>query len=286
MKHSPAQRDQGFVTPAYDAAVDSLCTAIARWHRDGATVIGLSGAQGTGKSTLASHLLDALAARHGLRGCILSLDDLYLTHSARLGLSKRVHPLFITRGVPGTHDAMLGLGLIKTLLATDSESEVAIPRFVKAIDDRAPISDWHRVQGPIDIVLFEGWCLGVGPVDADEDGAPINALEASEDAEGLWRTYIERELLGPYADLFARLDRLVFLQVPDFEQVQQWRGQQEQENARQVDGAQPMSPEALQRFISHYERLTRRALATLPDRCDALIRIAHDHSFEQVDVRS
>jgi len=286
VKHSSAQRDQVFVTPAYDAAVDSVCAAIAQWHRQGATVIGLSGAQGTGKSTLAAHLLDALASRFGLRGCTLSLDDLYLTHSARVGLSKRVHPLFVTRGVPGTHDPMMGLAIMRTLLAADSDTEVAVPRFVKAIDDRAPLSEWHRVRGPVDIVLFEGWCLGVGPVEPDEDGAPINALEAEEDAEGLWRAYIERELRGSYAELFARMDRLVFLQVPDFEQVAVWRGQQEAENARQVEGAQPMTPEALHRFISHYERLTRRALATLPDRCDALITISRDHVFEQVDVRS
>ena len=281
-----AQTAPSYVTPSYEAAVDQLSSAIARWHQAGATVVGLSGAQGTGKSTLSLHLIDALADRYGLRACMLSLDDLYLTQAARLGLSRRIHPLFATRGVPGTHDPSMGLAVIRTLLQAPASSEVAVPRFIKAIDDRAPLAEWHRVRGPVDLVLFEGWCLGIGPAPEDESSRPMNQLEAEEDAEGRWRCAIEAELENAYRELNERIDRLLFLQIPDFDLVARWRGEQELANAREVEGAQPMSQDALSRFIQHYERLTRRALRTLPDCCDALLQLGSDHRIEQVDIRS
>ena len=286
VKPDTAQSVPRYITPSYQTAVQTLSAAIAGWHQAGATVIGLSGAQGTGKSTLSTHLIDALAERHGLRACMLSLDDLYLPHAARVGLARRVHPLFVTRGVPGTHDPSMGLAVIQTLLGAQPSTEVALPRFIKAIDDRAPLADWHRVLGPIDLVLFEGWCLGVGTADCDEPGEPINPLEASEDADSIWRDHIEAELAGPYRELFERIDRLVFLQIPAFALVKQWRGEQEQANAREVEGARPMSEAELDRFIQHYERLTQRALAQLPDQCDALVSLAADHHIEQIDIRS
>ena len=34
----------------------------------------------------------------------ISIDDFYKTRKDRLALSKKIHPMLLTRGVPGTHD--------------------------------------------------------------------------------------------------------------------------------------------------------------------------------------
>ena len=79
-------------------------------HHDAARrtlLIGVNGSQGSGKSTLASLLVQLLAKNFGLKAVDLSIDDFYLTREARLSLASQIHPLFETRGVPGTHDVTL-----------------------------------------------------------------------------------------------------------------------------------------------------------------------------------
>src|SRR4026208_2618132 len=70
-------------------------------------IVGINGAQGSGKSTLCK-CLEVLLVEHQQRGVTVSLDDLYLTRAERLEAAMDHHPLFATRGVPGTHDIALG----------------------------------------------------------------------------------------------------------------------------------------------------------------------------------
>jgi D-glycerate 3-kinase len=245
----------------WDAAlVAALAGAIADTRGRGRPVlIGLSGLQGSGKSTLCAALETALQAA-GLKCATLSLDDLYLTRAERLHLAGTRHPLFATRGVPGTHDLAMADRIIARLLA--EAGPVAIPRFDKASDDRAPQSRWPVVQAPLDVLLFEGWCIAATPQPKSALAAPVNALEAAEDPDGRWRTHVNDRLAGDYAALFARLDMLVMLRAPDFGVVGGWRRQQE-DSLRQRGGG-GMGQAALDRFISHYERLSRHMLATAP----------------------
>lgn len=69
-------------------------------------VVGISGAQGSGKTTLC-RFLEVLMVEHNQRAATLSIDDLYLTRAERERLGREVHPLLATRGVPGTHDPAL-----------------------------------------------------------------------------------------------------------------------------------------------------------------------------------
>ena len=69
-------------------------------------LIAISGAQGSGKSTLTTR------AARDLSCAALSLDDVYLTRAERAALAARIHPLFAVRGPPGTHD----LALLDTVL--------------------------------------------------------------------------------------------------------------------------------------------------------------------------
>ncbi|QJU60703.1 kinase [Sphingomonas sp. AP4-R1] len=236
-------------------------------------LIGINGAQGTGKSTLCLFLELLLRAEHGLSAATISLDDLYLTKAERQRLAVEIHPLFATRGVPGTHDVGLGNAAISALMT--GNAPVPIPRFDKSHDDRAPHAEWPVVTAPVDVVLIEGWFTGASPVDARSLAEPANALERNEDADAHWRTFSNTALAGPYAALFGRLDLLIMLAPPGFEQVREWRELQEQK-LRERTG-RGMNAADVSRFVDHYERLTRHMLATLPDEADIVVRIGPDH---------
>lgn len=234
-------------------------------------VVGVNGAQGSGKSTLC-RFLEVLLAGRGLRAVTLSLDDLYLTKAQRQEAARTIHPLFATRGVPGTHDVALGMAVLD---AVAQGRDFTLPRFDKATDDRAP--QGMAVTGPVDVLLLEGWCLGTVPQPAEDLRQPINRLEAEEDAQGLWRGEVNRRLATDYAALFGRIDLLVMLAVQGFEVVRANRRLQEQKLAlRNPGGAGVMDDAALDRFVMHYERLTRATLAEMPARADILFRIGAD----------
>ncbi|MGA8203697.1 MAG: hypothetical protein WB812_04205, partial [Woeseiaceae bacterium] len=144
---------------------------------------------------------------------------------------------------------------------------------------------WPRVEVPVDVVLFEGWCVGARPQDAAALAEPVNALEAGEDAGAVWRRAVNEHLGSDYASLFDRLDMLVMLRIPSFDKVREWRGLQEQklrERSRSADG---LSDAGLRRFIRHYERLTRHMLATMPAYADVVIDIDEHHGVAGVTYR-
>ena len=233
-------------------------------------VVGLCGTQASGKSTLTA-VLRAMLEDRGLVVASLSLDDLYLTHAERQGLAREIHPLLATRGVPGTHDVELGLTVLDGLARP---GETQLPAFDKAADDRRP--DGVPVAGPVDVILFEGWC--VGAVAQADVAAPINALERERDPDGRWRTFVNAALAGPYQALFARIDLLVLLKAPSFEVVLVWRQEQEAKlRARLVreggDLKRAMTDEQVADFIAHYERLTRHILAEMPGRADMVVEL-------------
>lgn len=230
-------------------------------------LVGINGAQGSGKTTLCK-FLELLLAERGLKAVTLSLDDLYLTRSERQEEAEDTHPLFATRGVPGTHDAALGMVVLDRLLAGKS---AGLPQFDKAADDRSPAT--RRVDGPVDVALFEGWCVGAAPQPAAALRAAVNDLERDEDPDGTWRREVNRRLATDYAELFARIDLLVMLKVPDFACVRVFRRKQEHKLGH---GPAVMDEAALDRFVAHYQRLTEHMLAEMPARADILVEIGGD----------
>lgn len=259
-----------------ETPVSALAAWIACEHRRaGVRLVGINGAQGSGKTTLARRLATQLDIGHDLQIAMLGLDDLYLTRAARRPLAAEVHPLLATRGVPGTHDVTLGLSLLAHLRDLRSGVSLRIPRFIKALDDRAPPAQWRTITGPVDLVLFEGWCVGTLAQAESLLQPALNDLEANEDADGRWRRWVNAQLAGPYQPLFAPLQRLIFLQAPDFDCVLDWRLQQERGDNLQdaTQGSRLMDESSLRRFIAHYERLTRHALATLPQTADVVVEL-------------
>jgi len=264
--------------------LDALYLPLAAWldtrraQRTDALVVGVSGPQGSGKSTLTALLKIVLEAGFERRIAAFSLDDLYKTRAERHAIAKTAHPLFATRGVPGTHDVDLGIATIKRLKAQEAGQSTAIPAFDKAIDDRLPKRSWPRVTGPVELILFEGWCVGALPQPDEALAVPVNALEEHEDPDGTWRQSVNRALAGEYQRLFALVDVLVCLQPESFASVFEWRRLQERKLAytigpRAAAGAKRrvMFDAELQRFIMHYERLTRHMLETMPQRADIVL---------------
>ena len=225
-------------------------------------VFGITGLQGTGKSTLSAQVA-ALAEARGLRAVVLSIDDLYLDQPERQRLGREVHPLLATRGAPGSHDLALGRATFDALRA----GRARLPAFDKISDRRLPESDWARIDGVPDVVLFEGWFHKVPPQAEAALVAPINALERDDDPDGTWRRWCNAALAG-YAPLWAELGTLLFLQGPGFEQVPEWRGQQERTLAAANPGRRTMTQAEVERFVLFFERVSRQALATLPGIAD------------------
>lgn len=240
-------------------------------------LVGINGAQGSGKSTVC-RFLEVLLGERGLVAVTLSLDDIYLTRAERQAAAAEIHPLFATRGVPGTHDVPLGMAVLDRLLAGEPAD---LPRFDKAADDRAPAG--RHVEGPVDVVLFEGWCIGAAPQSPDALATPLNDLERDEDADGTWRGEVNRRLATDYAELFARIDLLIMLKVPDFEAVRANRRLQEEKLGA---GPAVMDHAALDRFLAHYQRVTEHMFAELPARADILVEIGRDQRPLRLSTRA
>jgi len=233
-------------------------------------MVGLCGAQGSGKSTVAAALAPRLPGT-----VVLSLDDFYLTREQRKSLAADVHPLFATRGVPGTHDLRLALD---TFAALDREEPVPLPKFDKAVDDRVDPVLWQPAPSRCRLIIFEGWCVGAIPQPAAALATPVNELERDRDALMIWRRHAN-EALAAYQRLFARIDMLVLLCAPDWETVLGWRLEQEHALRRLRDDAIGiMDDAAVAEFVSHYERLTRHILDEMPGRADLVLRLARDRS--------
>ena len=239
-------------------------------------VLGINGSQGSGKSTLADFIAERFATA-GKNVAVLSIDDLYLTKAQRTKLAQDVHPLLATRGVPGTHDVELGVELVQKLQTLGRGEGLELPVFDKAADDRSAVG--KRCTGPVDMVILEGWCVGSVAQAPNDLLQSVNALEATEDSNGTWLRYVNNQLVETYPALFRLIDALVLLKVPTFEQVYHWRCEQEHK-LEQATGRRGMSDSQIERFIQHYERLTRWNLLSLPSQADAVFELNKSHGID------
>jgi D-glycerate 3-kinase len=220
-------------------------TRAAHPHRP--ALIGVGGAQGSGKTTICKRF----AAEH-TRVAHFSLDDIYLTRAERVTLAGLVNPLLLTRGPPGTHDLDLAQRTIESLAKTGA---TRLPRFDKARDDRAPENDWPLFEGPAEAILTDGWCMGA---QTPPPAPPMNALER-DPAGAAWIAAVEARLARDYQPFFARFDAIIYLAAPSWEIVRTWRGEQEEKLLGRA--MTDTEARALDRFVQHYERITRAMLA-------------------------
>ena len=267
-----------------------LCERLVK-HQEGASnssgtplVVGINGCQGSGKSTLTDFISAYLTSIYAKKVVCLSIDDFYLDKSQRNALSIKVHPLLATRGVPGTHNMPLALDTFKQL---KGHGQVALPRFNKAIDDPFPVNQRPVISAPPDIIILEGWCVGVTPQNATDLKQPINSLEENHDPLGIWRSFVNTELSNDYQSLFDQIDYRVMLKAPSFECVYRWRLEQEHKLAEATKGASTgvMSDEEVSQFIQNYQRLTEHALKTLPMKCDTVYSLDETRTITGEEVK-
>ncbi|MEL0614559.1 hypothetical protein [Marinomonas arenicola] len=278
---------------ASDALVDqlgALYLPFSTWlsskvkSANGPLVVGLGGPQGSGKTTFSRVVSRVLCKGFDIKSIVVSLDDLYRTRKDRLHYAQTMHPLFATRGVPGTHDIDMALMLFERLRTLKDGEIMKLPAFDKSLDDRKPVHLWSEVQGPVDVIFLEGWCVGASAL-GDGLDQPMNRLEKDKDQDGGWRSLINQHLQEGYKDLFANIDIMMWMEAPDYDVVYQWRNKQErmlEAHLHDIHGGvldtldiKVMSPEALKGFMQYYERLTRHLMATMSERSDVVFRLNH-----------
>ena len=244
-------------------------------------VIGLAGGQGSGKSTISQLLKIILKVRFNLETLVFSIDDFYKTLQDRKKMSKKINHLFLTRGVPGTHDTKLLYKCLKNL-KKNSFKKIHIPRFDKSIDDRYSKNRWTRVIKKPDIVIFEGWCVGAKSQKNNNLIKPVNQLEKLEDKNLIWRKKVNKELKNDYKKIFYLIDDLIFLKVPSFKHVYEWRLLQEKKLKKKSKGRKIMKAKDIKKFIMFYERITRNMIKTLGNKAKILINIDAKHRLKSI----
>lgn len=252
-------------------------------------MLGISGCQGSGKSTLASLIASLLIKTRKRKVVVISIDDFYKTAKQRQQMARDIHPLFATRGVPGTHDLSLALELMEQLNQSDFSSPIYIPTFDKSIDDRTPENQWQCITEQPDMIILEGWCIGALAQPLETLVTAINQLERDHDSNGKWRKSVNNALAGNYQQLFSLMDYLLFIQAPSFEVVSDWRLQQEvklQQVKSNSTTNQIMDSKAIQKFVQFFERITRHNLENLPSRANMILRLDNKRHPLEIKINS
>ena len=245
------------------------------------TIIGLAGGQGSGKSTISKVLKIILKIRFNLDTVIFSIDDFYKTLNERKKMSKNISQLFLTRGVPGTHDTKMLYQCLKNIKKKKFKF-FSIPSFDKSSDNRRKKTKWIKVSKKPNIVIFEGWCVGAKAQKKKDLFKPVNDLEKKEDKHLIWRKKVNNELKVNYKKIFSFIDELIFLKVPSFKYVYKWRLLQEKKLKRNSKGKKVMNKKELKKFIMFYERITRNMIKILSTKSKVLINIDTKHRLKSI----
>ena len=239
----------------------------------------IAGSQGSGKSTLTAVLKLVLEKFYKKKVMLLSIDDYYLSKNKRLKLSKKIHPLLITRGVPGTHNIA---ALRKDIINFQKKKfPIVAPLFNKLKDD---ISSKKKIIKKAEILLLEGWCCGSTPINREYLFNNINRLESTLDKNKVWRQYYNSQLQKDYKKVFSLFDQQIYIQAPTFTYILKWRYAQEKSNALKSKDEKFMNKTDLQKFIQHYEKLTKWMIKTMPAKADMLIKIDKNQKIKKVVI--
>ncbi len=244
--------------------------------------VGLAGGQGTGKTTISALIKIILSKYFKLNVFKISIDDFYKTKKERISLSKRVHPMLLTRGVPGTHDINMMLNFFKK-----SKSKIfkrlKLPRFNKATDDRFGKKHWYDLKKKPDVIIFEGWCVGAKSEKIETLKRTINSMEKTKDQKQIWRKYVNDKLKTKYRKLYSQLNCLIYLKAKDFSLLQKWRLKQERKlwiKSKKSFNTKIMSKEDILSFMQTYQRVTQNMFRYMPKYASIIINLNSNHQIK------
>lgn len=226
------------------SVLDILLPKIQSLHQTSARpiILGITGLQGSGKSTWASNIVRMLTSEHNLNTITISLDDLYKTHDDLIAQRNKdpENKLYRTRGQPGTHDEQLAAQFFTHLKEYRGDGELRIPSFDKSRfngeGDRVPKEEWPVINTPPDVVVFEGWCVGFRPlsdsaIEEKHQLALAHKLPVNTPANHKVRHLLEvNRSLERYCDAFMgpqHFDFMVHIDTDDLRNVYKWRLEQE-----------------------------------------------------------
>ncbi|XP_010249888.1 PREDICTED: D-glycerate 3-kinase, chloroplastic-like [Nelumbo nucifera] len=208
-------------------------------------VIGFSAPQGCGKTTLV-FALDYLFRCTGRKSATVSIDDFYLTaeDQDKLREENPGNALLEFRGNSGSHDLQFSIETLTALSKLTKEGmQMKLPRYDKSAyggrGDRADPSTWPDVEGPLTVVLFEGWMLGFKPL-------PVEVVKAVDP-----QLVVVNKNLEAYYDAWDKFIKAwVVIKIKEPSCVYDWRLQAE--IAMREEGKEGMSDEEVMDFVSRY----------------------------------
>ena len=258
-----------------------------KYRKKGKTLfLGLSGGQGSGKTTIAAILKIILKKFFNREIQVSSIDDFYKTLEDRNEMSYKIHTLFKTRGVPGTHDINLLKEFFNNLKKINLK-KFKLPKFDKSIDDRFKKKYWYNIKRKPEIVILEGWCVGAKPQSNDLIKRPINILEKKEDKNFIWRKYVNEKLKREYKSLFAKIDHFIFIKIPNFRMVFRWRLLQEKKLRKKLHSNRKiMNFQEIKRFIMFYQRITLQMIKDLSKSASVVMMMKKNHEIKKIVFRS
>ena len=244
--------------------------------------VGLAGGQGTGKTTISSLIKIILIKYFKLKVFRISIDDFYKTRKERISLSKRIHPMLFTRGVPGTHDINMMLSFFKKVKSKKFKS-LKLPTFNKAIDDRSNKKSWYELKEKPDVIIFEGWCVGAKSETNNTLKKTINSMEKAKDQKKIWRKYVNYQLKSKYKNLYSQLNCLIYLKAKNFNLLQKWRLKQERKlwiKSKMKSNSKIMSKGDVINFMQTYQRITQNMFKKMPKYASIIMNLNTNHQIK------
>jgi D-glycerate 3-kinase len=250
--------------------------------------VGLAGGQGTGKTTTSSIIKIILEKYFKLKVFKISIDDFYKTRKERISLSKKVHPMLLTRGVPGTHDINMMLNFFKKSKAKKFKN-MKLPNFNKAIDDRFPKNKWNTIKQRPDVIIFEGWCVGARAETNKTLKRSINSMEKANDDKLVWRKYVNQQLKTKYKNLYSQLNCMIYLKAKNFNLLQKWRLKQEHKlwlKTKKKGAHKIMSKGDVINFMQTYQRITQNMFKNMPKYASIILNLNSNHQIKTAVYKS
>ena len=244
--------------------------------------VGLAGGQGTGKTTTSSLIKIILSKYFKLNVFRISIDDFYKTRKERISLSKRVHPMLLTRGVPGTHDINMMLNFFKNVKSRKFK-RIKLPTFNKAIDYRFNKKKWYDLKKRPDVIIFAGWCVGAKSEKRNTLEKTINSMEKTKDQKQIWRKFVNDQLKTKYRKLYSQLNCLIYLKAKDFSLLQKWRLKQERKlwiKSKKNSNSKIMSKADVLSFMQTYQRITQNMFRYMPKYASIIINLNSNHQIK------